>query len=72
MGDRAVAVAKIKAAAIKVFTAEIEKLLLAEVVDKSEIAARYNDLSSSFHKYEEAYENLCILDNKRADAIEWN
>ena len=39
MGDRAVAVVKIKAAAIKIFTAEIEKLLSADVVDKSEIAA---------------------------------
>ena len=71
MGDRASAVVMIKANAIKVFVGELRKLLTAEIVDKLEVTTRYDDLASSFRKYEEAYENLCILDQKRADDVEW-
>ena len=72
MVGRASAVVAIKRGAIRVFAAELEQLLAAEVVDKAEITARYGDLSSSFHKYEEAFENLCVLDKKRANEIEWS
>lgn len=72
MGDRAIAVVKIKASALKVFCAEIEELLEADIVDKSEITVRYQDLSTSFHKYEEAYENLSAIDAKYVNSLEWS
>ena len=72
MGDRASAVVTIKAKTIKVFAAELQKLLAEEIIDKAEVTVRYNDLTSSFHKYEDAYETLCVLDQNRADDLEWN
>ena len=71
MGDRAIAIVKIKAGAMRIFTAELDGLLSAEVVDKSEVMARYNDLSSSFHIYEEAYGTLSAVEPGQADASEW-
>lgn len=72
MSEKATAVVRIKAKVLKDHVAEMRKMLSASIVDKPNLLLRLTDLTTSFHKYEDAYENLCILEKESSDIAEWS
>ena len=72
MSDEAIAVVRIKAKFIHEHIAMMNTMLSADVMDKSNLLLRLMDLNVSFHKYEELYENLYIVNKESTDAAEWS
>ena len=72
MTDKATAVVRIKARFLKERMDIMTTMLAEEVVDKCNLALRMADLTSSFHKYEELYENLIVVDKSATDITEWS
>ncbi|OXU16262.1 hypothetical protein TSAR_006916 [Trichomalopsis sarcophagae] len=71
MGDKR-AIVQFKAKVLKNHISELGDMLSVEVVDNAEVTARFDDLSTSFRKYEDTYESLCILEKNDQDFAEWN
>ena len=62
MTEKAIAIVRIKAKILKDHIGQMKTMLTADVIDKPNLFLRLADLSTSFHKYEETYENLIIVD----------
>ena len=72
MSERAAAVVRIKARVLKEHINKMRAMLSESVVDKPNLILRLADLSIAFHKYEETYENLIIVDKQNTDIEEWS
>ena len=47
-------------------------MLSVDVVDKSNLSLHLADLNTAFHKYEDLYEGLFIVDKENTDFTEWS
>ena len=72
MSEKWVAVVHIKARFLKDHINQMRAMLAEEVIDKPNLLLRLADLGTAFRKYEEAYENLAIVDKANVNVTEWS
>ena len=71
MTEKASAVVQIKARVLRDHITKMNTMLAEEVVDRSNLTLRMADLSTSFRKYEDLYEDLIVRDKSHTDVTEW-